>query len=83
MRVLVLDDVKHRHDVFDLLYGGDEVEHCYGYHDFCDKLDGDGPWDLVHLDHDLGDFKPTDTYVDGWGKRQEYNGQHAAQMVCE
>lgn len=84
MKVLVLDDIKHRHDVFDRVYYDDQVVHCYRYHDFCDKLENDGPWDIVHLDHDLGDFvDDADTYYDGWGRKQEYNGQHAAAQVCE
>lgn len=84
MRVLVLDDIKHRHDTFDAAYADDDVVHCYKYHGFCDALLHGGPWDLVHLDHDLGDFvNDADTYVDGWGSTREYNGQHAAMRVCE
>ena len=84
MKILVLDDIKFRHDTFDDVYSRDSVEHCYRYHDFCDKLEHGGPWDLVHLDHDLGDFvADADTYYDDRGKCQEYNGQHAALRVCE
>ena len=85
MRVLVLDDIKHRHDTFDRTYDGpdDEVVHSYRYFHFLDML-LTCKWDLVHLDHDLGDFVDNaDTYVDGWGKTQEYNGQHAAMRICE
>ena len=83
MRVLILDDIQHRHNVFDTIYQGHQVAHAYLYTDFCDKLN-QGTWDLVHLDHDLGDFVDNaDTYVDGWGNIREYNGGHAAMRVCE
>lgn len=84
MRILVLDDVELRHNVFDNIYQGHEVVHAYVYHSFVDKLKYYGPWDLIHLDHDLGDFPEVpDYYLDGWGKKQEYNGVHAAMRVCE
>lgn len=83
MRILILDDLQSRHDAFDRMYPGDEVVHAYLYTDFCDKL-ADGVYDLVHLDHDLGDFTDqADTYVDGWGNIREFNGGHAAMRVCE
>lgn len=83
MRILVLDDIKFRHDVFDRIYEGHDVRHAYTYSSFVYLLRG-VKWDLVHLDHDLGDFvKDADTYVDGWGKTQEYNGQHATMRICE
>ena len=83
MRVLVLDDIRFRHDAFDRIYEGHDVRHAYTYRAFVYLLKG-VRWDLVHLDHDLGDFvSDADTYVDGWGKTQEYNGQHAAVRICE
>jgi len=85
MRVLVLDDNVFRHDTFDRTYDGpdDEVVHSYRYFHFLHLL-LTCKWDLVHLDHDLGDFvDDADTYYDGWGKKQEYNGQHAAMRICE
>lgn len=83
MRVLILDDIKDRHDTFDKVYDGDEVIHAYTYMDFCNKL-GDGKWDLVSLDHDLGDFvDDPSTYVDGWGNICQYTGKHAAMRIAE
>ena len=83
MRVLVLDDIEHRHNIFDTIYQGHEVVHAYLYTGFCNKLI-QGVWDLVHLDHDLSDFVDNaDTYVDGWGNIRAYNGGHAAMRVCE
>jgi hypothetical protein len=82
MRILILDDVEHRHNVFDDIYQGHEVIHAYTYSDFWEKL-VEGIWDLIHLDHDLGDAVNADTYVDGWGYVREYNGGHAAMRVCE
>lgn len=83
MRILILDDVKSRHDAFDRIYSGDTVVHAYRYMEFLEHLK-DGVWDLIHLDHDLGDFVDNpDTYVDGWGNVCEYNGAHASMRVCE
>lgn len=82
-RVLVLDDIKFRHDSFDRIYEGSDVRHAYTYSQFVYLLKG-VKWDLIHLDHDLGDFvDDADTYVDGWGKTREFNGQHAAMRICE
>lgn len=82
MRILILDDVKYRHDVYDKLYGDDDVFHSYTFSDFLSKLDN-GPWDLIHLDHDLGDFVDNpDLYTDGWGKIREYNGTDASDRIC-
>lgn len=83
MRILILDDVKDRHDTFaKVFYPEHEVVSVYLYTDFCEKLNES--WDLIHLDHDLGDFlNNPDTYVDGWGNVREYNGGHAAMRICE
>lgn len=78
MRILVLDDSAERHNIFSKIYYRHEVVHTYTYHEFCIELDR-GPWDLIHLDHDLGADSP---YIDGWGHTQEYNGGHAAMRIC-
>lgn len=84
MKILVLDDIRFRHDTFDHVYDQDDVYHAYTYSDFLAQLHNGSPWDLLHLDHDLGDFvNDPDTYVDGWGIKREYNGQHATSRVCE
>ena len=82
MRVLVLDDIEFRHNTFDAVYRGADVRHAYTYHTFVYLLKG-VKWDLVHLDHDLGDFVVGDTFTDGWGKQREYTGLHAAERICE
>lgn len=85
MRILILDDISVRHDTFDRIYNdpSNEVVHVYRYTTFLDYLSM-FRWDLIHLDHDLGDFvENPDTYVDGWGKTREYNGGHAAMRICE
>lgn len=84
MRILVLDDMKLRHDAFDSIYESHEVRHAYTYTEFMFMLTDGAPWDVLHLDHDLGDeVVDCDTYVDGWGHRCEFNGQHAVLRVCE
>ena len=82
MRILILDDVKNRHDVFDTVYKGHLVTHCYNYHEFITELNK-CRYDIISLDHDLSDFYDhASTYVDGWGNTQFYNGAHAANQVC-
>ena len=83
MRILALDDVKERHDAFRAWHERDEVRSVYYYRDFLIAIE-EGPWDLVYLDHDLGDeVEGADTFVDGWGKTREYDGTHAALRLCE
>ena len=80
MRILILDDEQVRHDAFAEFYGGHEVVHVETYSQFVRELESGSPWDLIHLDHDLG---PGDSYLDGWGGMQFFTGQHAAIRVCE
>ena len=80
MRILILDDEHVRHDDLAMLYAGHEVVHTSTYSHFVRELESSSPWDLIHLDHDLG---PGDSYLDGWGNMQFFMGQHAASRVCE
>lgn len=80
MRILILDDEQVRHDDLAVLYGGHEIVHTTTYSQFVRELESGSPWDLIHLDHDLG---PGDSYLDGWGNMQFFTGQHAAIRVCE
>ncbi len=80
VRVLILDDELERHAEFDAIYAGHEVTHTASYTQFIKELIGGSPWDLIHLDHDLGHG---DSYLDGWGNSQFYTGQHAAERICE
>lgn len=80
MRILILDDEQVRHDAFADFYVGHEVVHVETYSQFVSELESGSPWDLIHLDHDLG---PGDSYLDGWGDMQFFTGQHSAIRVCE
>ena len=80
MRILILDDEQVRHDDLAALYSGHEVVHTTTYNHFVRELMFGSPWDLIHLDHDLGSG---DSYLDGWGNMQFFTGQHAAIRVCE
>jgi CheY-like chemotaxis protein len=53
MRILFLDDAQIRHDMFARAHGGDEVVHVFTGPEATRALDEQGPFDLVHLDHDL------------------------------
>ena len=80
MRILILDDEQVRHDDLAVFYGDHEVTHTTTYNQFVRELESGSPWDLIHLDHDLGSG---DSYADGWGNVQFFTGQHAAIRVCE
>ena len=83
MRILILDDDEFRHKFYKRVYSKHDVTHAYTYYEFLRHLDHSSPWDLIHLDHDLGDLQTGDTYVDGWGARREFNGGHASMRICE
>lgn len=83
MKILILDDDEIRQDFYRQRYEGHDVAHAWTYSQFSQCLDRESPLDLIHLDHDLGDFTTGDTYVDGWGVTREFSGQHAARKVCE
>ena len=80
MRILILDDEQVRLDDLTKFYSGHEVVNTTSYSEFVRELESSSPWDLIHLDHDLG---PGDSYLDGWGNMQFFTGQHAALRVCE
>lgn len=82
LRVLILDDMQVRHDAFARIYSECEIKHTYTYSQFVSLLSTE-KWDIIHLDHDLGDECDPDTYVNGWGETVEYNGMHAVRRVCE
>lgn len=83
MKILILDDDDTRHTTYDMRYVGHDVFHTYNYIAFTDELHSEFQWDLIHLDHDLGDLMSGDTYEDGWGITREYNGVHATNRICE
>ena len=83
MRILILDDDPFRHKIYQKRYSQHEVKHAYTYGSFVRELNHGSPWDLIHLDHDLGDHVDGDVYVDGWGDKNFYTGRHAAQKICD
>lgn len=74
MRVLILDDDDERHQYFAEIYGGQEVVHVRKYSEALSALDSQRPFDVIQLDHDLGDFGPAE-YGDGL---REYTGLDVA-----
>ena len=80
MRILILDDEAERHAHLSKIYAGHEISHTDSYNNFVRELISGSPWDLVHLDHDLGNG---DSYLDGWGNIQFYTGHHASERICE
>jgi len=83
MRILILDDEEVRHEAFSHRYDGHEVVGATTYSQFIRYFSEGSPWDLIHLDHDLGEPPTADSYVDGWGGVRAYTGIHAARTICE
>ena len=87
MRILVVDDEQARHNYFIQAYAGHQVAHAYGYYEAVDALDKGPKFDIVQLDHDLGDHRTPDHMVEMYG-RYELTGWHVAhhmatEMSCD
>jgi len=81
MNILILDDMVERHDEFARRYSGNKVVHVFRHNQCIDEL-ALGGWDLVHLDHDLGDeIKDADMTPDGWGKPRLLTGLDVAKWI--
>lgn len=81
MRILILDDDQVRHEAFARIYSQHERVHVTRYSEAVFALEND-VFDLVHLDHDLEGDPDADTFRDGWGQLQHYNGAHVARLIC-
>lgn len=82
LKILVLDDDAGRHRAFAQRYEGHSVYHAWTYSEFATTFVSGCPWDIVHLDHDLGDMVPRpDTWVDGWGNQRLRTGRDAAAVI--
>lgn len=57
MRILILDDMDVRHSGFAKVFADLDRTHVYFFSDTIDALNTKGPFDVVYLDHDLGDFR--------------------------
>lgn len=82
MKILILDDENFRHERFSEYYKGNEVFHATKYSQFIEALNIQ-KWDIIHLDHDLGEEPIADSYVDGWGSTRYFTGYHAALKIIE
>lgn len=89
MRILILDDDFERHQVFRRIHmretGAESVVSAQRYSDFLRELTLGEAWDLVYLDHDLGDHEdalhPADSYVNGFGETIAYDGCSAVFQI--
>lgn len=81
MRILIVDDEQLRHDFFARSYAGDEVVHAYGFYEATDALDKGQKFDIIQLDHDLGDHRTPDHMVEMYG-RYELTGWHVAHHLA-
>lgn len=79
-KVLILDDDPARHIALKKKYEGKMCVSVTTYDTFVMFFTDAGPWDIVSLDHDLGD---TSIYLDGWGNPRSYTGFDAARHICE
>ena len=84
MRVLILDDDQYRLDILRDRYPEAEVVCCQKYLQAFAHVEADASqWDLIHLDHDLGEIVgDSDYYLDGWNQMRFYNGHHMALHLC-
>ncbi len=80
----MLDDNEHRREVFTAVYGveGHQVSTVSKFGGCVGALEGDGPWDLLHLDYDLGDYDEADSFVDEFGNTVEFNGGHIVTRIA-
>jgi hypothetical protein len=81
MKILILDDLKIRHDIFAERYQGNELVHCYTYTSLIKELDNQ--FDIIHLDHDLGEGVQADTYEGYNGNQIAYNGMDVAVEIAK
>ncbi len=81
MRVLIVDDDSAKHAFYAKAYREHEVTHTYSYYQACDALDQQERFDIVQLDHDLGDFREPDRLVEAYGSI-ELTGYHVAHHIA-
>ena len=86
LKMLFLDDDDKRHEFFARTYKKHVCTHAYSFEDFEIKLNA-GVFDVIWLDHDLGDFPKVHapTVIGGMygGGEQELTGLDAALLVAK
>lgn len=88
MRILILDDNPDRHKTFARNLKGEDLVHVYRYTEVIATLQTQEPFDLVYLDHDLGEFTEADKYDDygdgvaSDGNSREYTGADVAWFIA-
>jgi CheY-like chemotaxis protein len=80
MKILVVDDNPARHSLFSQIYFGEEVTSVFSYWEAVDAM-AKTQFDVVQLDHDLGDFRKPDVSIDGMYSKTELNGYHVAHYM--
>lgn len=76
MKILILDDERSRHREFARRYQFHECMHVSTIAQFEDALVKSGPFDLIHLDHDLADYERG-----MYGIEYERTGAEAAKLI--
>jgi len=81
MRVLIVDDNPDRHRVFAQVYRAEDVDHAFKFSQAVKFLNSKR-YNIVQLDHDLGDFQePEIESVGMYGGAFELTGYHVALHV--
>ena len=62
MRILVLDDLKDPHTLLDAKHRGENITHVYTHAEAMAAILGQDAFDLVYLDHNLGEYAPANGY---------------------
>lgn len=81
MRIMVLDDDETRHAAFDRAFSADVLEHTWTYWDAVALLENSQAFDVVYLDHDLGDTEDAPSVAGMYGD-VELTGADVARFIC-
>lgn len=77
MNILILDDMKIRHEKFKLIFHKHNLFHAYTFKQAQDIISiSDNKIEMACLDHDLGDedIEIATSYYDEYGRKKYYNG---------
>ena len=70
MKVLIVEDNPARHDYFSKVYAGHDIVHAVNYSQAAQAL-SENAFDIIQLDHDLGDFQiPEYSTYQMYGQRE-------------
>lgn len=81
MKVLVLNDSTEEFQTIKNLHENSNVFHASRYLQFLHQID-EQDWDIIYLKDDFSSIPEHDSWVDGNGFKQLFNGIHAARAIA-